>query len=76
MKIRTVLIVIAIAGASLPTLGQTNKNNNQPQMIRSLTREELKMARECQKGKPYSLTCNRAHDAGRDDLIRERACAE
>jgi len=29
MKIRTVLIVIATAGASLPTLGQTNKNNNQ-----------------------------------------------
>ena len=26
MKIRTVWIVIAIAGASLPTLGQTNKN--------------------------------------------------
>ncbi len=43
---------------------------------RPLTREELKMARECQKGKPCSLTCNRAHDAGRDDLIRKGACAE
>jgi hypothetical protein len=42
----------------------------------ALTTEELKMARECQKGKPCSLTCNRAHEAGRDDLIRKGACAE
>ncbi|SIO66958.1 hypothetical protein SAMN05443247_11573 [Bradyrhizobium erythrophlei] len=41
----------------------------------ALTPEELKMALECQKGKPCSLTCNRAHDAGRDDLIRKGACA-
>ena len=43
---------------------------------RPLSREELKMAQECQKGKPCSLTCNRAHDAGRADLIRTGACAE
>jgi len=36
-----------------------------------LTREELEMAQDCLKGKPCALTCNRAHDAGRDDLIRK-----
>ena len=43
---------------------------------KTLTREELKMARQCLKGKPCILTCNRAHDAGRDDLIRKGACGE
>jgi hypothetical protein len=38
-----------------------------------LNPEELEMARECHRGKPCSLTCNRAHDAGRDDLIRAGA---
>jgi len=42
----------------------------------ALTAAELKLARECLKGKPCALTCNRAHDAGRDDLIRKGACAE
>ncbi|UQR62310.1 hypothetical protein LRP30_36990 [Bradyrhizobium sp. C-145] len=41
-----------------------------------LTPQELKMARACKAGKPCSLTCNRAHAAGRDDLIRAGACAE
>ena len=41
-----------------------------------LTREELKMARECLKGNPCYLTCNRAADAGRNDLIRKGACGE
>jgi len=41
-----------------------------------LTPEELKMAGACKARKACSLTCNRAHDAGRDDLIRAGACAE
>ena len=41
-----------------------------------LTREELELARQCLQGKPCALTCNRAHDAGRDDLISKGACAE
>jgi hypothetical protein len=41
-----------------------------------LTPKELKQARDCLKGKTCYLTCNRAHDAGRDDLIRKGACGE
>lgn len=42
----------------------------------ALTPKELEMARQCKEDKPCYLTCNRAHDAGREDLIRQGACAE
>jgi len=41
-----------------------------------LSTQELAMAKRCKAGKPCSLTCNRVHDAGRDDLIKAGACAE
>jgi hypothetical protein len=45
MKIRTVLIVIATAGASLPTLGQTNKNNKCTEFIGSPRDREFSQLR-------------------------------
>ncbi|MEH2539287.1 MULTISPECIES: hypothetical protein [unclassified Bradyrhizobium] len=44
--------------------------------VTGLSTAELEMARNCKKGKPCSLTCSRAQDAGREDLVRAGACAE
>lgn len=41
-----------------------------------LSNQEVAMAKKCKAGKPCFLTCNRASEAGRNDLVRAGACAE
>lgn len=74
-KILLAAVLLVTAAPIIPATPAIPRPND-PDSFAPLSREELKLARISQKGGPCGLTCNRAHNAGRDDLIRKGYCAE